>query len=108
MTTSRREADMVWAVLVLVAVPSWLCALGVIAVVFRTRALRRHPGNFPVQVLRLGHNRWTSGHEVLVPTVDQAALLGPFAADHTETARSAVQLISPTLPTRRGTGRPWT
>ena len=46
------EVDMIWAILVLVGVPIWLCALGITALVFRARALRKRPGNIPVRVLR--------------------------------------------------------
>ena len=40
---------MVWAILALIGVPLWLCALGILSVVLRNRklrqALRRHPGS---------------------------------------------------------------
>jgi hypothetical protein len=60
---------MVWAILALLGVPLWLCALGIGALVFRNRALRKRPGNIPVRVLRPGKKRWTRGHAVWVSDV---------------------------------------
>jgi hypothetical protein len=60
---------MVWAILALLGVPLWLCALGIGALVFRNRALRKRPGNIPVRVLRHGKRRWTPGHAVWVSDV---------------------------------------
>ena len=60
---------MIWAILVWVGVPLWLCALGIGVVVFRSRWLRNRPGNIPVRVLRSGHQRWTRGHAIWVSDV---------------------------------------
>jgi hypothetical protein len=60
---------MVWAILALLGVPLWLCAIGIGALVFRNRALRKRPGNVPVRVLRPGKKRWTPGHAVWVSDV---------------------------------------
>ena len=60
---------MVWAFLAWVGVPLWLCALGIFALVYRNRALRRRHGNIPVRVLRPGKTRWTRGHAVWVKDV---------------------------------------
>ena len=57
---------MIWAILVLLGVPLWLCAIGILTVVFQNRRLRKRPGNVPVRVLRPGKSRWTSGHGVWV------------------------------------------
>jgi hypothetical protein len=164
--TRHTEADMVWAVLALLGVPLWLCAAGILALVFRNRALRKRHGDIPVRVLRPGHTRWTRGHavwisdvfawrgspaawnEALVPAVGvrerpardselkklhrlgdepalvvlstadgeaitvaaaaraRAALLGPFAADHTTGAGSPIVPV-PTAPRDHdGTGPP--
>ena len=60
---------MVWAALAWVGVPLWLCALGIFALVYRNRALRRRHGDIPVRVLRPGKTRWTRGHAVWVKDV---------------------------------------
>ncbi len=60
---------MVWAILALLGVPLWLCALGILALVYRNKALRQRHGDIPVRVLRAGKNRWTRGHAVWVSDV---------------------------------------
>ena len=60
---------MIWALLVFVGVPAWLCAAGILALVYRNRALRHRYGDIPVRVLRAGKTRWTRGHAVWVSDV---------------------------------------
>ena len=60
---------MIWAVLVFVGVPLWLCALGVFTVIYRNRALRKRRGDIPVRVLRPGKTRWVRGHAVWISDV---------------------------------------
>jgi hypothetical protein len=60
---------MIWALLAFVGVPLWLCAMGILALVYRNRALRRRHGDIPVRVLRPGKTRWTRGHAVWVSDV---------------------------------------
>jgi hypothetical protein len=60
---------MVWAILAFIGVPLWLCALGILALVYRNRSLRRRHGDIPVRVLRPGKSRWTRGHAVWVSDV---------------------------------------
>ena len=60
---------MIWALLAFVGVPLWLCVLGILAVVYRNRALRSRHGDIPVRVLRPGKTRWTRGHAVWVSDV---------------------------------------
>jgi hypothetical protein len=45
-------------------VPLWLCALAILALVFRDRSLRKRPGNVPVRLRRPGSRRWRRGHAV--------------------------------------------
>ena len=52
---------MIWALLVFMGVPLWLCALGILAMVYRNRALGRRHGDIPVRVMRTGKS---AGHEV--------------------------------------------
>ena len=60
---------MIWALLALLGVPLWLCALGILALVFRNRGLRKRHGDIPVRVQRTGKTRWTRGHAVWVSDV---------------------------------------
>lgn len=60
---------MIWAILVFVGVPLWLCALGILTVVFRSRRLRKRHGNLRVRVLRPEHTRWTRGNAIWVSDV---------------------------------------
>ena len=60
---------MIWAILAFVGVPLWLCALGLLALVFRNKSLRRRHGDIPVRVQRPGKTRWTRGHAVWVSDV---------------------------------------
>lgn len=60
---------MIWALLALVGVPLWLCALGILALVYRNRGLRKRHDDIPVRVQRTGKTRWTRGHAVWVSDV---------------------------------------
>ena len=60
---------MIWIILALLGVPLWLCALGILALVFRNKSLRQRHGDIPVRVLRAGKTRWTRGHAVWVSDV---------------------------------------
>lgn len=60
---------MIWAILALLGVPLWLCAVGIMALVFRNRSLRKRHGDIPVRVLRPGRKHWTRAHAVWVSDV---------------------------------------
>ena len=60
---------MIWAILALLGVPLWLCALGIFALLFQNRALKRRPGNIPVRVLRPGKKRWLKANAIWVSDV---------------------------------------
>jgi hypothetical protein len=60
---------MIWAILLLLGVPLWLCAVGILALVYRNKSLRKRHGDIPVRVLRPGKTRWTRGHAVWVSDV---------------------------------------
>jgi hypothetical protein len=69
----RRSAlggdDMIWAILIFLGVPLWVCAAGIFTVIHRNRALRNRPGNVPVRVLKSGSTRWTRGHGLWISDV---------------------------------------
>ena len=60
---------MIWAILALLGVPLWLCAVGILVMVLRNRGLRKRYGDIPVRVLRPGKKRWTRGHALWVANV---------------------------------------
>ena len=60
---------MIWALLAFIGVPLWLCAAGILALLYRNRDLRKRHGDIPVRVLRQGKSRWTRGHAVWVSDV---------------------------------------
>jgi len=90
---------MVWAILVLLGVPNWLCAAAILVLVLRNRGLRRRPGNVPVRVLRGGRTRWTRGHGVWVS--DVFAWRGSPAAWREELAHVVTASPRPADPTER-------
>ena len=60
---------MIWAILVFLGVPLWLCALGILVIVLNNRKLRKRYGNIPVRVKRPGKDRWRRGHAIWVSDV---------------------------------------
>jgi hypothetical protein len=60
---------MIWAILAAVGVPLWLCAIAILTLVMRNRALRTRPGNVPVRVRPEGRSRWMPGHGLWVHDV---------------------------------------
>src|SRR5512139_3788823 len=60
---------MIWAILAMLGVPLWLCAAGILALVYRNKSLRQRHGDIPVRVQRAGKKRWTRGHAVWVSDV---------------------------------------
>ena len=82
---------MIWAILALLGVPLWLCAVGILVMVFRNRGLRKRYGDIPVRVLRPGKRRWTRGHALWVS--DVFAWRGSPAAWDEELIRVAAATI---------------
>jgi hypothetical protein len=52
----------IWAVLVLLGVPLWLCAAGILVLVLRNRGLRKRPHDIPMRLRVLPDGRWRRGH----------------------------------------------
>ena len=54
---------MIWAILALLGVPLWLCAVGITVIVFRNRGLRKRYGDIPVRVKQPGSalDAWPRG-----------------------------------------------
>ena len=55
---------MIWAILAILGVPLWLCAIAILTLIIRNRSIRHRPGNIPVRILRPGAKRWKRGHGV--------------------------------------------
>ena len=60
---------MIWAILALLGVPLWFCALGISVLVFRNRKLRKRPGSVPARLRVDGKARWHPGHGIWVHDV---------------------------------------
>lgn len=56
-------------ILAALGVPLWLCALVLVTLVLRNRALRKRPGNVPVRVRPSNKKRWSPGHGVWIHDV---------------------------------------
>jgi len=59
----------IWAILALLGVPLWFCALGIGVLVLRNRSLRNRSGDVPVRVRLAGKKRWVRGHGTWVHDV---------------------------------------
>jgi hypothetical protein len=60
---------MIWAILVFLGVPLWVCAAGILVIAFNNRKLRTRQGDMVVRVKRPGAKRWTRGHAIWVSDV---------------------------------------
>jgi hypothetical protein len=59
----------IWAILIFLGIPLWLCALGILMLYRNNSSLRKRPGNVPVRVKPPGKTRWIPGHAVWVHDV---------------------------------------
>src|SRR4051812_8533463 len=69
MRRSSGWSPMIWAILALLGVPLWFCAIGIGVLVLRNRGLRRRAGDVPVRARRAGKKRWIRGHGTWVHDV---------------------------------------
>ena len=60
---------MVWAILAVLGVPLWLCALGILVLVLRNSSLRKRRGDVSVRMRTASGKRWHRGHAVWVHNV---------------------------------------
>ena len=60
---------MIWAVLAALGVPLWLCATGILMLLFNNGRLRRRYGDVPVRVRRPPKKRWPRGRAIWVSDV---------------------------------------
>jgi hypothetical protein len=82
----------IWAILALLGVPLWLCAIAITVLVFRNRTLRKRYGDIPVRVLRSGKKRWIRGHAIWVSDVlpgGQAPQVGTKGSNRSQTVTDA-------------------
>jgi hypothetical protein len=60
---------MIWAILALLGVPLWFCAMAILVLVLRNRQLRKRPGSIPARIRLAGKGRWHPGHGLWVHDV---------------------------------------
>lgn len=60
---------MIWAILALLGVPLWLCAIGILVLVFRNRGLRKRALDIPMRLRVDPKGRWHRGHGLWVHDV---------------------------------------
>jgi hypothetical protein len=60
---------MIWAILALLGVPLWLCAFGILVLVFRNRRLRKRAADIPLRLRVDANGRWHRGHGLWVHDV---------------------------------------
>ena len=53
---------MIWAILALLGVPLWFCAIAIAILLLRNRSLRKRAGNIPSRIRLAPDKRWTRGH----------------------------------------------
>jgi hypothetical protein len=59
----------IWAVLALLGVPLWLCAIGIVSLLYGNRTLRKRHGDLPVRFRSKPGGRWRRGHGIWVNDV---------------------------------------
>ncbi len=59
----------IWIILAALGVPLWLCALGILALVFRNRSLRKRAADIPMRLRVDAKGRWHRGHGLWVHDV---------------------------------------
>lgn len=62
-------SPMVWALLAALGVALWLCAAGILILIWRNRTLPKRPGSVPVRIRGANKERWSPGHGVWVHDV---------------------------------------
>jgi hypothetical protein len=60
---------MIWAILVLLGVPLWLCAIGILVLILRNRGLRKRAADIPLRLRVDAKARWHRGHGMWVHDV---------------------------------------
>ena len=60
---------MIWAILALLGVPLWFCAVGILVLVFRNRSLRKRAADIPMRLRIDAKGRWHRGHGLWVHDV---------------------------------------
>jgi hypothetical protein len=60
---------MIWIILAALGVPLWLCAIGILVLVFRNRSLRKRGADIPMRLRVEAKGRWHRGHGLWVHDV---------------------------------------
>ena len=67
--SAYRGDIVIWAILVLLGVPLWLCAIGILVMLFRNRSLRKRAADIPMRLRVNAKGRWHRGHGLWVHDV---------------------------------------
>jgi len=59
----------IWAILALLGVPLWLCAIAILLLVFRNRGLRKRAADIPMRLRLDANGRWRRGHGLWIHDV---------------------------------------
>ena len=65
----QRGDIVIWAILAMLGVPLWLCAIAILTLVFRNRGLRKRALNIPMRLRLDPEGRWHRGHGLWVHDV---------------------------------------
>ena len=60
---------MIWAILAMLGVPLWLCAIAILVLVLRNRGLRKRTLDIPMRLRLSPEGRWHRGHGLWVHDV---------------------------------------
>lgn len=60
---------MIWALLAMLGVPLWFCAIAIGIMILRNRSLRKREGNVPARMRWATNARWIRGHGLWVHDV---------------------------------------
>jgi len=59
----------IWAILLLLGVPLWICAVGILVLVLRNRGLRKRAADIPMRLRIDAKGRWHRGHGLWIHDV---------------------------------------
>ena len=65
----NRGDIVIWAILLLLGVPLWVCATGILVLVLRNRSLRKRAADIPMRLRIDAKGRWHRGHGLWVHDV---------------------------------------
>ena len=67
--SANRGDIVIWAILLLLGVPLWICATGILILVLRNRGLRKRAADIPMRLRIDAKGRWHRGHGLWIHDV---------------------------------------